>query len=348
MALITDIVGDPAHYKSTDSTTVRNAADDADVLAISDTDNGVETKTFAAGTLVWSVQDGQMYKSNKADMKINSDGTPSDAFDATYDDDGDADTDEVPCWTKVYKGYPDFMLDTLAKGKPLIGLNPNLVHPVTGGSLIPDGAMDNFSMSSKASTVFSTIRTTDAGAAFVSASTSTNSVNNENVYTDEAANSCLFVPYTASNKVAQINDPLQVTKVGNYTTITNSHSVNKGNNLTQLIGKVGTGDGVDLESKVVEDVVYDSAGAVITSPKHTAIQVDGTSPATKVLHAVAKDNEGMLHYQVVLQEMKHDDTDYGDTGKFDNLTNGTATDLNSATVRTVVASKPLNQYTRSN
>ena len=54
----------------------------------------------------------------------------------------------------------------------------------------------------------------------------------------------------------------------------------------------------------------------------------------------------MAHYQVFAQEMVTNAGAYdGDDGEFTQLTNGTLTDDNANTVKTIVASIPLNKYT---
>ena len=100
-----------------------------------------------------------------------------------------------------------------------------------------------------------------------------------------------------------------------------------------------------IETKVIENTVVDGSGSFAGLPKHSAIGLDGTGPAVKIMHCLAKDTDGMLHYQVFLEELYNDATNgYGDNDKFNNLTNGTMTDLNGNTARTVVASKCLNAY----
>jgi hypothetical protein len=79
---------------------------------------------------------------------------------------------------------------------------------------------------------------------------------------------------------------------------------------------------------------------------HNTIALDNSnSPAFKFIETIAEDGDGMAHYQVFAQEMVSNVGAYdGDDGEFTQLTNGTLTDDNANTVKTICASIPLNKY----
>ena len=93
-------------------------------------------------------------------------------------------------------------------------------------------------------------------------------------------------------------------------------------------------------------------GNFSTPPTHSTIALDNSnSPAVKFIETIAEDEDGMAHYQVFAQELAYNDatTSYdGDDSQFTQLTNGTLTDDNGNTVKTIVASTPLNKYTGAN
>jgi hypothetical protein len=91
-----------------------------------------------------------------------------------------------------------------------------------------------------------------------------------------------------------------------------------------------------------------------TTPTHATIALDDSnSPAVKFIETIAEDDDGMAHYQVFAQEMVSqggvyggDTTDELGNGTFTQLINGTLTDDSPVptTIKTIVASKPLNKY----
>jgi hypothetical protein len=90
---------------------------------------------------------------------------------------------------------------------------------------------------------------------------------------------------------------------------------------------------------------YKSA-SITSTPTHSTIALDNSnSPAVKFIETIAEDEDGMAHYQVFAQEMVSNAGAYdGDNGEFTQLANGTLTDDNATTVKTICASIPLNKY----
>lgn len=155
--------------------------------------------------------------------------------------------------------YPQSIKDKLASGN-LILLDATLVDEA-GTSLIPSGQTTFKLSGSKAITMLSSVKSTDSDTnptapTWASTVPVLDRINNKFTQT-LATGDIAIVNVTSSNAVANIATPKAVRQVGNYAVATNSHSIYKGNNLTQLMGKVAVGDGVKgLESKVVEDVSY--------------------------------------------------------------------------------------------
>jgi hypothetical protein len=87
-------------------------------------------------------------------------------------------------------------------------------------------------------------------------------------------------------------------------------------------------------------------GTQSSTPTHSTIALDDSnSPAVKFIETIAEDEDGMAHYQVFAQEMVSQGGVYGgDDNQFTQLTNGTKDDDNANTVKTIVASRPLNKY----
>jgi len=93
-------------------------------------------------------------------------------------------------------------------------------------------------------------------------------------------------------------------------------------------------------------VNYRYLGKQLNLPSHSTMALDNSdSPAYKMIETIAEDDDGMAHYQVFAQEMVSNSGAYdGDDNTFSQLTNGTLTDDNANTVKTIVASTPLNKY----
>lgn len=154
--------------------------------------------------------------------------------------------------------YPTMMTGRLASGKPLVGLNPLLVGQ-DGASYIPNSTTLAPTASRKVALALDVgVVSLNSGISWITASVEgpkINLVTNTFLSTPYTTGYVWILPYISSNPVANISTPKAVQQVGNYAVATNSHSVYKGNNLTQLIGKVAVGNGAKgLESKVVEDV----------------------------------------------------------------------------------------------
>lgn len=100
------------------------------------------------------------------------------------------------------------------------------------------------------------------------------------------------------------------------------------------------------ESKTLENVLIDtSTGDIQTQPVHGAIALDNAnSPASKWFEVLEEGNNGVLA-GVYGKELAYNlgTTSFdGDNDKFDQLTNGTKTDINGVTVRTFHGSLPIN------
>ena len=149
--------------------------------------------------------------------------------------------------------YPTMMKDRLVSGKPLVGLNPLLVGQ-DGTSYINSDLLI-YTMSKKASLILPSVYT-DSTKLYNSFTSNVNYVTNTDITrTSSVFNGRITISnYTSSNPVANISTPKAVQQVGNYAVATNSHSIYRGANLTQLIGRVGVGS--SLESKVLEDVLH--------------------------------------------------------------------------------------------
>jgi hypothetical protein len=96
----------------------------------------------------------------------------------------------------------------------------------------------------------------------------------------------------------------------------------------------------------IDNTTVAKSEVVASTPQHNTITLDNSnSPAVKFIETIAEDDDGMAHYQVFAQEMATNAGAYdGDDNQFTQLTNGILTDDNANTVKTVVASIPLNKY----
>lgn len=103
----------------------------------------------------------------------------------------------------------------------------------------------------------------------------------------------------------------------------------------------------DLGTSIDESDITEK-GYLSTIPSHNTISLDNSnSPAVKFIETIAEDDDGMAHYQVFAQEMTYNESTSsydGDDNQFTQLTNGTLTDDNANTVKTLCASIPLNKY----
>lgn len=168
--------------------------------------------------------------------------------------------------------YTQSIKDKLASGN-LVQLDTTLVAE-SGTSLIPS-RQSTFELSgSKAITMLSSVKSIDSDTAptaptWASTVPVLDSINNKFTQT-LGTGDIAIINVASSNAVANISTPKAVQQVGNYVVATNSHSVYKGNNLTQLIGKVAVGD--SLKSKVLEDLFQEyrfrSSKVVTTSPNN--------------------------------------------------------------------------------
>jgi len=81
----------------------------------------------------------------------------------------------------------------------------------------------------------------------------------------------------------------------------------------------------------------------VTTPKHSTINLDNTSDGHKHIIAKGVDSYGMV-YDVGISEGLIEDTGFGDNNEFNQLTNGTLTDLNGNTVRTIFSARPTGKF----
>jgi len=290
----------------------------------------------------------------------------------------------------------------------------------SGDSLIPNGVIDSFKLSNKAITIHNGVRTTNAGESYTSFIPTNSMVSNNVTMPDEPSNNVILISYTASNTPLTQSTPKPIDYVEGKVTFSNSHSIYRAGNITNMLGKVAVGDGeIDFESNQVNNLLLDENGSIVTNPSHIAPQLSSSSsPASKSFYTTAVEDDSVFD-QVFVQEMvwdfdvdsgyydavnvgssddKHDytsgtlyrwdsgaldgrsgfalkdftdfaitgvnnrtlihengidyivdssnskdfrlwnGTGFGDTGKFDSLTNGVTTDLNNKQCKTVVAS----------
>ena len=374
-SLVTDIIGDPSQYVSTDSTYIAN-----------DGNTDTDVTDMPINTLVWDTETNRMFKA-KVDAELDlTDSTPSVAF-----------TDDAK-WTPVQKGYTQSWLDRLSSGKPLIGMFSNLVNKNTGGSQIfvdNNTAISGFNIlcSEKGIEIYNIIRN-DGG------DTDWNPAPNQRINTDNELISrgwlqnLMLTTYTKANQPMQVSTPKQITYVSNKVVNSNSHSIYQAGLITNSITDgISTSDElVKLESKVLENAILDNVGLIVTEPSQVSPTLSGsTSKASKSIFGVAVD--GSKHYDMVFGEevrtnwdgsseitTSTDDTvtdgkvyhytptdkllltigtsfdisdgatysevtEYNSSTKFKNLTNGTSTDDTLATVNTKVLARQ-SQYRR--
>lgn len=233
--------------------------------------------------------------------------------------------------------YPQSIKDKLASGN-LILLDATLVDE-SGTSLIPSRQTIFQLSGSKAITMLSSVKSIDSDTAptaptWASTVPVLDSINNKFTQT-LGTGDIAIVNVTSSNAVANMAIPKAVQQVGNYAVATNSNEITQGQNLIQLIGKVGISSISNrLEAVNLSNTIINTDGTFNTIPKNTAVVLNATvSPAIKTLSTIATADDGELLYQVFGEEI----VGTGDTGSFSQLANGTKADWNGTTVRTVCA-----------
>lgn len=241
--------------------------------------------------------------------------------------------------------YITAITDKLSEGKPVL-MDPALVSE-EGTSLIPNGETAFQLSGTKATTLLISVLNTGTASTPVWSTTGfgLDSVNNDVTQSNTIGlGKSAIVSITSSNACGNIDTPKPVLQVGTNTVATNSNEIVNGNNLTQLLGKVGTGGSVEV--KLAEDVVLNSGGVISSVPTNNTISLDNSiSPAIKTLNTIATADDGELVYQVFGNELVSNAGVYdGDNGEFNQLTNGVEDDLNVASTKTVVATIGTGNY----
>lgn len=224
--------------------------------------------------------------------------------------------------------YPTILADRLASGVGAVGINPLLVSDV-GDAIVPDGIIDDFKVSEKATEFFSIVKSTDSGATWAASAPTNSLITNAITMTNEPAANITLVPYSAKNKPLLSCALQPVISAVQKVIATNHYGLYQfamiGN---QISGKIQVGNGA-IESKVLENVEVDENGDIQTVPAHSAIALDAsTSPASKYFKVIEQDANGNIYQGVYGEEITYDGVgEWGDTD-FSQLTNGTIPDIN--------------------
>jgi len=296
MSLTIDVIGDCRRYISTDATTVRNVADDADIPAQI---GGDESAVFGENTLVWHIAESKMYRITNADndYKIDADGD-------LYDDTNTVKVVVTDVAEYVIGRYPNSWYGRLDSGLSL-GVNVLLVDD-QGNDLVPNSSTSYFKVTDKAvNTDVSAIYYSNGN--FGSLSKIINSITNKVYWNAMATNQVSLINYTSYNAPTVQSDPKQIIQAPTKVIGTSSHSPYQGCMLTAAAtGKVATNDGKGLVSKVVEDCEVDENGSIQTIPQHGTIDLSSSnSAASKSLISLGEDN-GEIVVQVMSEELVWD------------------------------------------
>lgn len=194
---------------------------------------------------------------------------------------------------------------------------------------LTDTSKTVWNLTYKAIEVYQVLYTTDGGVTWNTQAFTYNSVLNQ--ITLGTARTNILVSYKAQNQSAiPIDTPQPIEVVDRDLIASNHNAVASYNGLVYASnGKIATGS--STVTKHIEDVVIDSNGSIVTTPKHGTIVLDnGSITGAKILVTQTANST-----QVFTQEILPN----GDTGDFKRLTNGTTTDWNNDTIQTKVLLK---------
>jgi len=309
LSLATDMVGNPAKYISTDATVVRNAADDADILAQI---GGDETAVFGENTLVWHIADGKMYRITNVDndYKIDADGD-------LYDDTNAAKATVTDVAVSIIGRYLDSWYNRLDNGLAL-PFNPLLVSDTGGDYTITRPSWSRLKVSNKATSgpLVGSLELLNSAWNIRSDSGLLDLFPIENTLKGRfnSGYSLTVWSYISKNTV-QPTTPNKTIAVSNKIIATSSHSVYQGAMLSNAVtGKVSVAD-VErgFESKAVLDTMYDSDGILISQPSHNPLSLSiSDSPASKLYTSLEVDDNGEILLAVTGEELINDLTSEGD------------------------------------
>jgi hypothetical protein len=238
--------------------------------------------------------------------------------------------------------YPTSVKSLLTSGKAIGFCSADLVND-SGTTLIPDGVIDTFKVSKKGITFYNAIRSTDSDTnpsapTWTSFTPTSSTVTNALTLTNEPIGNLVLAQYSSGNQSAvSIATPKSVLVVDRDIIASNSSDVNKYNGLVYAAtGKIATGSSV--EAKGVDDVVLDENSDIFTTPQHVSLTLDSDS----IVASKALVTQTANATQVFTQEMVWDsvNSDWGDSNEFDQLTSGTAINLDGSTIQTKVLLKP--------
>lgn len=231
--------------------------------------------------------------------------------------------------------YPTLLTDRLVIGIGVVGLKPLLVSDI-GDALIPDGIIDDFKVSEKATEFFNIVKSTDSGATWTASAPTNSLITNAITMTNEPAANITLTAYTSKNKPLIPNALQSVIDVINKVYASNHYGIYQfaliGN---QISGKIQVGNGA-FQSRVLENSEVGENGDIQTVPSHSVLALDAsTSPASKYFNVIEEDVNGNAYLGVYGEEITYDGIgEWGDTD-FNQLTNGTIPDVNGgADVRT--------------
>ena len=122
-------------------------------------------------------------------------------------------------------------------------------------SLIPDGVIDDFKLSGKATTLNQVLRSTDSGVTYSTVSVALDSVNNDVTLTNEAVGNCVFVSYSKKTSQAIPSQSTETISVLPKVFASNSHSITDGANATYSAkGYISIGTDVSEELAVTKTI----------------------------------------------------------------------------------------------
>ena len=228
----TDLIGDPAPYKSSDATYISPTS-----TSITD---------MPTNTLVWDNATGKMYKAIIATNDLDANGLPVPAF------------TDTTAWTQVKKGYPQELRNLLASGKGVGFMNALLVgqdgSDYTGASTsLIMSKKNTFDLSNNISNLLGF-----NGSILQDSSNlegSSNSVTNTLALNSTWANyDTKLIQYTSQNQPAiPITTPKAIEAIDNFAITTDSNDITKYNGLMNTVsGVIQTGTSEAIFSAITK------------------------------------------------------------------------------------------------
>ena len=246
--------------------------------------------------------------------------------------------------------YSDVMKSQLSQRKPLVGMVANLVNKNDNSSSTPPANKNilfrNKMLESQYKVVYRMSTTDD----FLSATTSLASITgNYKTIGDVGAEYFQLAHYIVINKSLVQSELKQITHTDDKVIFSTDNRTGKGSRIIDSITDgIATGDtNRGLESKVLENILLDENGVLVTVPEHKTPTLDTTtSKGAKWFNSISAE-DGIIYNQVIGQEIIKDNSDNYNSTIFDNISNGTTLDDVGTKVKTKILCNAISHFRKA-